>query len=33
VAPGAIHGEWLVSWLDVETGRTEPFMARLECRN
>jgi serine/threonine-protein kinase len=33
IAPGASHGEWLVSWLDVEAGRTEPFMARLECRN
>jgi serine/threonine-protein kinase len=33
IAPGGTHGEWLVSWLDVEAGRTEPFMARLECRN
>jgi serine/threonine protein kinase len=33
IAPGRVRGEWLVSWLDLEGGRTEPFLARLECRN
>jgi serine/threonine-protein kinase len=33
IAPGRARGEWLVSWLDLEAGRTEPFFARLECRN
>jgi serine/threonine-protein kinase len=33
IAPGRVRGEWLVSWLDVEAGRSEPFLARLECRN
>jgi hypothetical protein len=33
IAPGRGHGEWLVSWLDMEAGHTEPFFARLECRN
>ena len=33
ITPGRARGEWLVSWLDVEAGRTEPFLARLECRN
>ncbi|MCL2447790.1 MAG: serine/threonine protein kinase [Polyangiaceae bacterium] len=33
IAPGRVRGQWLVSWLDLEAGRTEPFVARLECRN
>lgn len=33
IAPGRARGQWLVSWLDVEGGRTEPFLVRLECRN
>jgi hypothetical protein len=33
IAPGRARGEWLVSWLDVEAGRTEAFVARLQCRN
>jgi serine/threonine-protein kinase len=33
IAPGRAHGEWLVSWLDVEAGHTEAFVARLQCRN
>ena len=33
IAAGLGRGEWLVSWLDVEAGHTEPFLARLECRN
>ncbi len=33
IAPGPSHGEWLVSWLDLEAGHTEPFLARLECQN
>lgn len=33
IAAGHSRGEWLISWLDLEAGHTEPFMARLECRN
>jgi serine/threonine-protein kinase len=33
IAPGRARGEWLVSWLDLEAGRFEPFLARLACRN
>lgn len=33
IAAGQARGEWLVSWLDVESGHTEPFLARVECRN
>ncbi len=33
IAAGRARGEWLVSWLDIEAGHTEPFLARLECRN
>jgi serine/threonine protein kinase len=33
IAPGKARGEWLVSWLDVEAGHTEAFVARLQCRN
>jgi serine/threonine protein kinase len=33
IAPGRSRGEWLVSWLDVEAGHTEAFVARLQCRN
>ena len=33
IAPGLARGEWLVSWLDMEAGHTEPFFARLQCRN
>jgi hypothetical protein len=32
IAPGSTHGEWLVSWLDMEAGHTEAFVARLQCR-
>jgi serine/threonine-protein kinase len=33
IAPGRSHGEWFVSWLDVEAGHNEAFVARLQCRN
>jgi eukaryotic-like serine/threonine-protein kinase len=33
IAAGHQRGEWLVSWLDIESGHTEPFLARLECHN
>jgi serine/threonine-protein kinase len=33
IAAGRNRGEWLVSWLDVEAGHTEAFVARLQCRN
>ena len=33
IAPGRARGEWFVSWLDVEAGHTEAFVARLQCRN
>jgi hypothetical protein len=33
IAPGRTRGEWLVSWLDVEAGHTEAFVARLQCTN
>jgi hypothetical protein len=33
ITPGRARGEWLVSWLDVEAGHTEAFLARLQCRN
>jgi hypothetical protein len=32
ITPGRNRGEWLVSWLDVEAGHTEAFVARLQCR-
>jgi eukaryotic-like serine/threonine-protein kinase len=33
IAPGRTHGEWVVSWLDIEAAHTEAFVARLQCRN
>jgi serine/threonine-protein kinase len=33
IAPGRARGEWVVSWLDVEAGHSEAFVARLQCRN
>ncbi len=33
IAPGRTRGEWFVSWLDLEAGHTEAFVARLQCRN
>src|SRR5580658_620972 len=33
IAAGRQRGEWLVSWLDLEAGHTEPLMARLQCQN
>jgi serine/threonine-protein kinase len=33
ISAGGQHGEWLVSWLDLEAGHTEPLMARLQCQN
>jgi serine/threonine-protein kinase len=33
IAPGHGRGEWLVSWLDLEAGHSEAFVARLQCRN
>jgi serine/threonine-protein kinase len=33
IAAGRARGEWYVSWLDVEGGHTESFVARLQCRN
>ncbi len=33
ITAGHAPGEWLVSWLDIEGGHTEPFLARLACRN
>jgi serine/threonine-protein kinase len=33
IAPGRARGEWYVTWLDVEAGHTESFVARLQCRN
>jgi serine/threonine protein kinase len=33
IAPGRVRGEWLVAWLDTESGHTESFVARLQCRN
>ncbi|HEX4447972.1 MAG TPA: serine/threonine-protein kinase, partial [Polyangiaceae bacterium] len=33
IAAGRTRGEWLVSWLDIEAGHTEAFVARLQCRN
>jgi serine/threonine protein kinase len=33
IAPGRARGEWFVSWLDIEAGHTEAFVARLQCRN
>ncbi|HEY8088037.1 MAG TPA: serine/threonine-protein kinase [Polyangiaceae bacterium] len=33
IAPGRVRGEWYVSWLDVEAGHTESFVARMQCRN
>jgi serine/threonine-protein kinase len=33
IAPGRARGEWFVTWLDVEAGHTESFVARMQCRN
>jgi hypothetical protein len=33
IAPGRAKGEWYVSWLDVEAGHNETFVARLACSN
>ena len=33
IAPGRVHGEWVVAWLDTEASHTEAFVARLQCRN
>ena len=33
IAPGRVRGEWLVAWLDTESGHTESFVARQQCRN
>jgi serine/threonine-protein kinase len=33
IAPGRTRGEWYVTWLDVEAGHTETFVARMQCRN
>ncbi len=33
IAPGRAKGEWYVSWLDVEAGHSETFVARMACRN
>ncbi|HEY8041003.1 MAG TPA: protein kinase [Polyangiaceae bacterium] len=33
ITPGRARGEWFVSWLDVEAGHNEAFLARLQCRN
>jgi serine/threonine-protein kinase len=33
IAPGRARGEWLISWLDVEAGHSEAFLARLQCRD
>jgi serine/threonine protein kinase len=33
IAPGRVHGEWYVAWLDLEAGHSEAFVARLQCRN
>ncbi len=33
IAPGSQRGEWVVAWLDLEAGHTEPLMARLQCQN
>jgi serine/threonine-protein kinase len=33
ITAGRQRGEWLVSWLDMESGHAEPLMARLQCQN
>ena len=33
IAPGRTRAEWYVAWLDLESGHTEAFVARLQCRN
>jgi serine/threonine-protein kinase len=33
IAPGRTRGEWDVAWLDLEAGKPEAFVARLQCRN
>jgi serine/threonine-protein kinase len=33
IVPGRARGEWVVSWLDVEAGHSEAYVARLQCRN
>ncbi len=33
IAAGRQRGEWFVSWLDIEAGHTEAFVARMQCRN
>jgi serine/threonine-protein kinase len=32
LAPGRAKGEWYVAWQDLEAGHTEPYVARLSCR-
>ena len=32
LAPGRAKGEWYVAWRDLEAGHTEPYVARLSCR-
>jgi eukaryotic-like serine/threonine-protein kinase len=32
IAAGAEAGEWVLAWLDFESGRPEPYVARLRCR-
>ncbi len=33
IGPGHARSEWVVSWLDLEAGHAEAFMARLQCHN
>jgi serine/threonine protein kinase len=33
ITGGRARGEWIVAWLDLESGHTETFAARLQCRN
>ena len=33
ITAGRARGDWLVAWLDLESGHTESFVARLQCRN
>ena len=32
IAPGARRGEWYLAWLDYESGRLEPYAARIQCQ-
>ena len=32
IASGSQKGEWLVAWQDFESGHTEAFATRLQCR-